>query len=131
GNTRKIIKPNSNYCAVLRAHQTIAVTGNLVPESIQQRLGARLVFIGCGVEGFLKVSNTTLSIGHADSAHAVDSATYAHTRLWRYLAEFFFNPLRAISINFLEAAFIRDKFCAQLPGGTASFELLRVFVDHQ
>src|SRR5699024_5033082 len=70
-------------------------------------------------------------IGHADSAHAVDSATYAHTRLWRYLAEFLFNPLRAISVNFLEAAFIRDKLCAQLPGGTASFELLRVFVDHR
>src|SRR5699024_8785380 len=61
----------------------------------------------------------------------VDSAAYTHTRLCRCIAEFFFNPLRAISINFLEASFIRAKFRTQLPGSTASFELPRVFVDHQ
>src|SRR5699024_2757515 len=124
--------PNSNHCAILRAHQTIAVTGNLVPKSIKECFRTRLVVVSDSrIEGFLKVGNTTLSIGHADSAHAVDSAAYAHTRLLWYLAEFFFNPLCAISIDLFEAAFMRDKFRTQLPRRTTSFKLLRVLINHQ
>src|SRR5699024_12687074 len=109
-----------NYCGVLSTHQTIAVTGNLIPQSSTECFSKRLVLISNSrIEVFFKIGNTTLSIRHAGSAHAVDSASYTHTRLCRCIAEFFFHPLCAVSIDLFEAAFIRDKFCAKFPGGTA------------
>src|SRR5699024_932114 len=95
--------------------------------------GTRSVIIvfDSGVEGFLEVSNTALGIGNTDGAQAVDDAAYAYAALFRFVAAFFRNAGFSVGFDFFQRALTGNKFGTQLPGRTAGFKLLRVFVDHQ
>src|SRR5699024_9371254 len=125
----EVIQADGNDGAVFGAQH--AATVDSFPKCLQQCCRAQLVRGVGGVEGFLKIGNTSLGIGHANRAHDAWSAAVAYTLFFWCLAVFLFHTLCTKGIDFFEGALMCDEFSTQFPRGATLFELLGVLVYHQ